>query len=70
MQSRWNTCPQLAKAIDSPFSFAGEGDAWYSIDGSFNEFRQMAQVSAQMSQDHMVTAFHSVGRGEVEQRTE
>ena len=31
---------------------------WYSIEGSFNEFLQMAQVSAQMSQDHIVTAFH------------
>lgn len=31
---------------------------WYSIDGSFREFLQIAQVSAQISQDHMVTAFH------------
>ena len=28
------------------------------MDGSFNEFRQIAHVSAQISQDHMVTAFH------------
>jgi hypothetical protein len=28
------------------------------MDGSFKEFLQMAQVSAQMSQDHIVTAFH------------
>lgn len=31
---------------------------WYSIEGSFNEFLQIAQVSAQMSHDHIVTAFH------------
>eukprot|EP00621_Florenciella_sp_RCC1693_P013623 CAMPEP_0182531232 /NCGR_PEP_ID=MMETSP1323-20130603/8334_1 /TAXON_ID=236787 /ORGANISM="Florenciella parvula, Strain RCC1693" /LENGTH=147 /DNA_ID=CAMNT_0024740751 /DNA_START=497 /DNA_END=938 /DNA_ORIENTATION=+ len=36
----------------------GEGLAWYSIDGSFNELRQIAHVSAQMSQLHMQTAFH------------
>ncbi len=28
------------------------------MDGSFNEFLQMAQVSAHISQDHIVTAFH------------
>ncbi len=28
------------------------------MDGSFSEFLQMAQVSAQISHDHMVTAFH------------
>ena len=26
--------------------------------GSLSEFRQMAQVSAQISHDHMATAFH------------
>ena len=31
------------------------GFAWYSMDGSLSEFRQMAHVSAQMSQDHMQT---------------
>ena len=31
---------------------------WYSIEGSLREFRQIAQVSAQISQDHIVTAFH------------
>lgn len=31
-------------------------NTWYSIDGSFSEFLQMAQVSAQISQDHMATA--------------
>lgn len=31
---------------------------WYSIEGSFNEFLQIAQVSAQISHDHIVTAFH------------
>jgi hypothetical protein len=36
----------------------GDGLAWYSIDGSLSEFRQMAHVSAQMSQLHIVTAFH------------
>jgi hypothetical protein len=29
------------------------------MEGSFKELRQIAHVSAQMSQDHMVTAFHS-----------
>jgi hypothetical protein len=28
------------------------------MEGSFNEFLQMAQVSAQMSHDHIATAFH------------
>ena len=55
MQSKWKTWPQQPKAIDKPFSLLGLGFAWYSIDGSFNEFLQMAQVSAQMSQDHMQT---------------
>jgi hypothetical protein len=50
----------VPKAIDRPFSVFVEGLAWYSIEGSFKELRQMAHVSAQMSQDHMVTAFHSV----------
>ena len=59
MQSKWNTCPQLAKAIDRPFSFAALGLAWYSIEGSFREFLQIAQVSAHISHDHIVTAFHS-----------
>jgi hypothetical protein len=31
---------------------------WYSIDGSFREFLQIAHVSAQISHDHIVTAFH------------
>jgi len=41
-----------------PFSLLGEGLAWYSIEGSLRELRQMAQVSAQISQDHIATAFH------------
>ena len=45
--------------MDNPFSVFEDGLAWYSMEGSFNELRQMAQVSAQMSQDHIVTAFHS-----------
>jgi hypothetical protein len=53
MQSKWKTCPQHPKAIERPFSLFGLGLAWYSIDGSFREFRQMAQVSAQMSQLHL-----------------
>ena len=28
------------------------------MDGSFKEFLQMAQVSAQISHDHIATAFH------------
>jgi hypothetical protein len=36
----------------------GDGLAWYSIDGSLRLFRQIAHVSAQMSQDHMQTADH------------
>lgn len=94
MQSRWKTWPQFPKAIDRPLSLVGEGLAWYSIDGSFKELRQMAHyqwtnerrticksynacptreakkkggptfthkvptVSAQISHDHMATAFH------------
>jgi hypothetical protein len=49
----------VPKAIERPFSVFAEGLAWYSIDGSLRELRQMAHVSAQMSHDHMVTAFHS-----------
>ena len=36
---------------------------WYSMLGSLREFLQMAHVSAQMSQLHIVTAFHSVWEG-------
>ena len=53
IQSRWNTWPQQPNAIERPFSLLGEGLAWYSIDGSFNELRQIAHVSAQMSQLHL-----------------
>ncbi len=42
----------------SPLSFVGLGLAWYSMDGSLIELRQMAQCSAQESQLHMATAFH------------
>lgn len=31
---------------------------WYSMLGSYRLFRHMAQVSVQMAQDHMATAFH------------
>jgi hypothetical protein len=55
MQSKWKTWPQQPKAIERPFSLFGDGFAWYSMLGSLSEFRQMAQVSAQMSQDHMQT---------------
>eukprot|EP00953_Heterococcus_sp_UTEX-ZZ885_P004194 2766-Heterococcus_DN1.PRE.2 len=34
------------------------GLAWYSIDGSLRLFLQIAQVSAQISQLHIATAFH------------
>ena len=44
--------------MDNPFSVFEDGLAWYSMEGSFNELRQMAQVSAQMSQDHIAQAFH------------
>ena len=55
MQSKWKTWPQQPKAMLRPFSLFGEGFAWYSMLGSFNEFLQIAHVSAQMSQDHMQT---------------
>jgi hypothetical protein len=41
-----------------PLSLVGEGLAWYSIEGSLRELRQIAHVSAQISHDHMATAFH------------
>jgi hypothetical protein len=53
MQSRWKTWPQQPKAMDRPFSLFGDGFAWYSIEGSFRELRQIAQVSAQISQLHL-----------------
>jgi hypothetical protein len=34
------------------------GLAWYSMLGSYRLLRQMAQVSVQMAQDHIATAFH------------
>lgn len=34
------------------------GLTWYSMLGSLRLLRQMAHVSAQMSQDHIATAFH------------
>ena len=65
MQSRWNTCPQLPHAMDNPSSEAFVGLAWYSMDGSCREFRQIAHVSVQMDHDHTATAFHCFGkRGE------
>ena len=42
----------------NPASLFGEGFAWYSIEGSFSELRQIAHVSADMSQDHIATADH------------
>ena len=65
MQSKWKTWPQQPKAMLRPFSLFGEGFAWYSIDGSFNEFLQIAHVSAQMSQDHMQTCVAARLRGRV-----
>jgi len=41
-----------------PFSLLGDGFAWYSMDGSFKLLRQIAHVSAHISQDHIATAFH------------
>ena len=58
MQSRWNTWEQTPNAMLSPLPLLGDGLAWYSMEGSLRELRQIAQVSAQMSQDHMATAFH------------
>mmetsp|Transcript_9594 Transcript_9594/g.40198 ORF Transcript_9594/g.40198 Transcript_9594/m.40198 type:complete len:314 (+) Transcript_9594:222-1163(+) len=58
MQSRWNTCPQLPHAMDNPSSEALVGLAWYSMDGSCRELRQIAHVSVQMDHDHTATAFH------------
>ena len=58
MQSRWNTCPQVPQEMESPSSEALVGFAWYSMDGSCSELRQMAQVSVQMDQDQTATAFH------------
>ena len=75
MQSKWKTWPQQPKAIERPFSLFGDGFAWYSMLGSLSEFRQMAQVSAQMSQDHMQTCVDGVAfvvarfRGRVAPRT-
>ena len=39
-------------------SFTGSIFTWYSIDGSLRLFLQIAQVSAQISQDHIATALH------------
>ena len=62
IQSRWNTWPQQPNAIERPFSLLGEGLAWYSIDGSFKELRQIAHVSAQMSQLHLRACVRAGGR--------
>ena len=58
IQSKWKTCPQFPKAMLSPLSLVGDGLAWYSMDGSLRLLRQMAHVSAQISQLHMATALH------------
>ena len=55
--------------MDRPFSLFGEGLAWYSMEGSFSEFRQMAQVSAQMSQLHL-SGSRQAGGNEAESRAE
>jgi hypothetical protein len=64
MQSRWKTWPQAPQAMDSPSSEACVGLAWYSMDGSCSELRQMAHVSVQMLQLHTATAFHFFTCGE------
>jgi hypothetical protein len=58
MQSRWKTWPQAPQAMDRPSSDALVGLAWYSMDGSCSELRQMAHVSVQIDQLHTATAFH------------
>ena len=58
MQSRWKTWPQAPQAMERPSSEALVGLAWYSMDGSCSELRQMAHVSVQMDQLHTATAFH------------
>lgn len=58
MQSRWKTWPHVPQEMDSPSSDALVGFAWYSMDGSCSELRQMAHVSVQMLQLHTATAFH------------
>jgi hypothetical protein len=64
MQSRWKTWPQQPKAMDRPFSLFGDGFAWYSMDGSFRELRQIAHVSAQISQLHLrIEYFFKRGEG-------
>jgi hypothetical protein len=44
--------------MDRPSSDALVGLAWYSMDGSCSELRQMAHVSVQIDQLHTATAFH------------
>ena len=62
--------------MDNPASLLGDGLAWYSMDGSLRLLRQIAQVSAEMSHDHMATADHfltwkiGVGRDEEEEEEE
>ena len=50
--------------MDRPFSLFGDGFAWYSMDGSFRELRQIAHVSAQISQLHLrIEYFFKRGEG-------
>ena len=60
IQSKWNTWLHVPNAILRPKTLALHGLAWYSIDGSVSGTRQIAQVSEQISQLHIVTAFHSI----------
>ena len=48
--------------MDNPSSEALVGLAWYSMDGSCRELRQIAHVSVQMDHDHTATAFHCFGK--------
>jgi hypothetical protein len=45
MQSRWKTWPQFPNAMLRPLSLVGLGLAWYSIEGSLRELRQMAHCT-------------------------
>jgi len=58
MQSRWKTWPHVPHEMLSPSSEALVGLAWYSMEGSWRELRQIAHVSVQMDQLHTATAFH------------
>jgi len=61
MQSRWNTWPQFPNAIDKPLSLVADGFAWYSMEGSLSELRQMAHYKRGAQMGKTILSMELIG---------